>query len=223
MPAPPSPRRREILDAAVVVLAGHGLKGLTHRGIDREAGLPEGSSSAYFRSRAALQLAVAEHVSDHLVHDVGALSDTLTAGDHSVEGAVRETGALFRRWLSRPELVLARLELTLAATRDEELAAAMAGWRAQLVELVRRTLQAGGRPDDATRAATVVAALDGVLLAALQRPERQRSAFLRSSLELLLGSLVEPAGRHEPASTGASGMTQATRERVPPARNRRLG
>ncbi|KRF36569.1 TetR/AcrR family transcriptional regulator [Nocardioides sp. Soil805] len=192
MPAPPSPRRLEILDAAVVVLAGHGLKGLTHRGIDREAGLPEGSSSAYFRSRAALQQAVAEHVSDRLVQDVADLSDTLAAGDHSVARAVRETGALFRRWLSHPELVLARLELTLAATRDEELAVAMASWRAQLVEVVRRTLEAGGHPDDATRAATVVAALDGVLLAALQRPARQRPAFLRSSLELLLGSLVDP-------------------------------
>lgn len=192
MPAPASPRRREILDAAVVVLAEHGLKGLTHRGIDRAAGLPEGSSSAYFRSRAALQQAVAERVSDQLVQDVAALSDTLAAGDHSVERAVRETGALFRRWLARPELVLARLELTLAATRDEALATTMTAWRAQLVELVRRTLQAGGHPDDATHAATVVAALDGVLLAALQRPARQRPAFLRSSLELLLGTLVEP-------------------------------
>lgn len=192
MPAPQSPRRREILDAAVVVLAGHGLKGLTHRGIDRQAGLPEGSSSAYFRSRAALQQAVAEHVSDRLVQDVADLSDTLAAGDHSVAQAVLETGALFRRWLSHPELVLARLELTLAATRDDELAVAMTSWRAQLVELVRRTLGAGGRPDDATHAATIVAALDGVLLAALQRPAGQRPAFLRSSLELLLGSLVEP-------------------------------
>ena len=74
----------------------------------------------------------------------------------------------------------------------EELAVAMTSWRAQLVELVRRTLGAGGRPDDATHAATIVAALDGVLLAALQRPAGQRPAFLRSSLELLLGSLVEP-------------------------------
>ena len=195
MPAPQSPRRREILDAAVVVLAEHGLKGLTHRGIDRAAGLPEGSSSAYFRSRAALQQAVAEHVSDQLVRDVAALSDTLAAGDHSVDRAVRDTGALFRRWLSRPELVLARLELTLAATRDDELATTMTAWRAQLVELVRRTLQAGGRTDDATHAATVVAALDGVLMAALLRPARQRPAFLRSSLELLLGTLVEPPTR----------------------------
>ncbi|WP_457207889.1 TetR/AcrR family transcriptional regulator [Nocardioides sp. P5_C9_2] len=192
MPTPQSPRRREILDAAVVVLAGHGLKGLTHRGIDREAGLPEGSSSAYFRSRAALQQAVAEHVSDRLVQDVADLSETLAGGDHGVDQAVRETGALFGRWLSHPDLVLARLELTLAATRDAELAVAMTSWRAQLVELVRRTLGAGGRPDDATHAATIVAALDGVLLAALQRPARQRPAFLRSSLELLLGSLVEP-------------------------------
>ena len=77
-----------------MVLAGHGLKGLTHRGIDRQAGLPEGSSSAYFRSRAALQQAVAEHVSDRLVQDVADLSDTLAAGDHSVAQAVLETGAL---------------------------------------------------------------------------------------------------------------------------------
>ena len=195
MPAPQSPRRREILDAAVVVLAEHGLKGLTHRGIDRAAGLPEGSSSAYFRSRAALQQAVAEHVSDQLVRDVAALSGTLASGDHSVDRAVRETGALFRGWLARPELVLARLELTLAATRDDDLATTMTAWRAQLVELVRRTLQAGGRPDDATHAATVVAALDGVLMAALLRPARQRPAFLRSSLELLLGTLVEPPAR----------------------------
>ena len=46
-----TPRRREILDAAVEVLAEQGLKGLTHRAVDRRAGLSEGSSSAYFRSR----------------------------------------------------------------------------------------------------------------------------------------------------------------------------
>ena len=46
-----SPRRRRILDAATVVVADHGLRGLTHRAVDREAGLPEGSCSAYFRTR----------------------------------------------------------------------------------------------------------------------------------------------------------------------------
>ncbi len=192
MPAQQSARRREIVDAGIMVLASHGLKGLTHRGVDRQAALPQGSSSAYYRSRAALQQAVAEHVSGRLTRDVARLSATLATGDRSVDRAVRATGALLRRWLSQPDLILARLELTLAATRDPQLASAMAVWREQLVELVRRTLEDGGRKDDAVHAATIVAALDGILLAALQQPSRQRPAFLRSSLQLLLGSLTDP-------------------------------
>ena len=41
-----SPRRRVILDAATEVLDGQGLRGLTHRSVDRAAGLPEGTTSA---------------------------------------------------------------------------------------------------------------------------------------------------------------------------------
>lgn len=47
-------RRQHILDAAVRVLGTSGSRGLTHRGVDGEAGLPSGSTSNYFRSRAAL-------------------------------------------------------------------------------------------------------------------------------------------------------------------------
>ena len=39
-----------------------GLRGLTHRAVDRRAGLPEGSCSAYLRTRRALQGALTEHV-----------------------------------------------------------------------------------------------------------------------------------------------------------------
>ncbi len=47
-------RREETLDAAIRVLGGGGSRGLTHRHVDREAGLPSGSTSNYFRSREAL-------------------------------------------------------------------------------------------------------------------------------------------------------------------------
>jgi DNA-binding transcriptional regulator YbjK len=47
-------RRDETLDAAIRLLGTAGSRGLTHRGVDREAGLPIGSTSNNFRSRAAL-------------------------------------------------------------------------------------------------------------------------------------------------------------------------
>ncbi|MCB0908546.1 MAG: TetR family transcriptional regulator, partial [Nocardioidaceae bacterium] len=61
-----TPRRRQLLDAAQAVIADEGLKGLTHRAVDRRAGLPEGSCSAYLRTRQALQAALAAHVAEQL-------------------------------------------------------------------------------------------------------------------------------------------------------------
>src|SRR5882762_7629376 len=47
-------RRRRLADAAIDTLATAGMRGLTHRSVDRAAGLPEGSCSYYFRTRHAL-------------------------------------------------------------------------------------------------------------------------------------------------------------------------
>ena len=72
-----TPRRRELLQAALQVVADEGLRGLTHRAVDRRAGLPEGSCSAYFRTRRALQTALTEYVVGALAADVAALADEL--------------------------------------------------------------------------------------------------------------------------------------------------
>ena len=74
-----SPRRRQILAAATTVLAQQGNRGLTHRAVDREAGLSEGSSSAYFRTRDALLLALGDVVADRLAADVAALGTRLAS------------------------------------------------------------------------------------------------------------------------------------------------
>jgi DNA-binding transcriptional regulator YbjK len=79
-PAPLSPRRRLLLDAALHVIADQGLKGLTHRAVDRQAGLPEGSCSAYWRTRNALQAALTEYVAASLLADVDELTQLLA--DH---------------------------------------------------------------------------------------------------------------------------------------------
>ena len=47
-------RRDAIADAAIHLVATRGLRGLTHRAVDAEAGLPPGSTSYYLRTRNAL-------------------------------------------------------------------------------------------------------------------------------------------------------------------------
>lgn len=183
-----SPRRREILAAATTVLAQRGNRGLTHRAVDREAGLPEGSCSAYYRSRDALLGALGDFVADRLGADVAALGARLAScpGDH--ERAVAEVSRLFSRWLDQPDLLAARLELTVAATRDPGLAERFTLWRDDLVEMVRGVMSDAGQ-DGGASAETLVAALDGVLLASLMLPARRRRTFVSESVEQLLTGL----------------------------------
>ena len=184
-----SPRRREILAAATTVLARQGNRGLTHRAVDREAGLSEGSSSAYFRTREALLSALGDFVADQLSADVDALGRRLAScpGDH--DRAVGEVSGLFARWLGRPDLLAARLELTVAATRDPAIADRFRTWRDDLVSMVREVMQAAGKEGGASPE-TLVAALDGVLLASLVLPARRRRAFVSESVEQLLAGLA---------------------------------
>src|ERR1700712_1306536 len=65
-----SVRQQGLLSAAVRVVARSGLRGLTHRAVDREAGLPEGSCSAYMRTRLALLTRLTEYVISQFARDV---------------------------------------------------------------------------------------------------------------------------------------------------------
>ncbi|MBH5338738.1 TetR family transcriptional regulator C-terminal domain-containing protein [Streptomyces pactum] len=58
----PTDRRTLLADAAVTVLAEAGIRGLTHRAVDRAANLPPGTTSAYFRTRQALLTALVRHL-----------------------------------------------------------------------------------------------------------------------------------------------------------------
>ena len=51
-------RRTLLADAAIGVLADAGMRGLTHRAVDRAANLPPGTTSAYYRTRQALLTAL---------------------------------------------------------------------------------------------------------------------------------------------------------------------
>jgi DNA-binding transcriptional regulator YbjK len=193
-PAPsgrPSARRGELLDAAVLVVADEGLRGLTHRAVDRRAGLGEGTCSAYFRTRQALQVAVAEHLGVSLTSDVDRLGAELAecAGE-GPDRALTLTLALFERWLEERTRVLARLELSMEGSRNPAVAQVQASSRARLIALVEQILTNAGKPHSAVRAETLVSAFDGLLIAALHKPVRQRRTFLAESLALVLGGVT---------------------------------
>lgn len=121
-------RRRILCDAAIQLLADEGAKGLTHRKVERQAGLPDGTTSSYFRTRSALLRATAERVAELDAADFEAVmrrcdlaETTTTATTLSVlaEMVIRSaTGPGLDR--SR-----ARYELAFHAHRDEVLQGAI--------------------------------------------------------------------------------------------------
>ncbi len=191
-----TPRRREILHAATTVLARQGTRGLTHRAVDREAGLPEGSCSAYFRTRDALQQAIGDFVANRLASDVAALGKRLSARPGDQANAAAEISGQFSRWLTHPELLAARLELTVVATRDTRLATRFNDWRAELISVVDEVLVLAGKPRTGPSAQTLVAAFDGVLLASLLQPANERPSFVAESVEQLLAVLPVEQDSH---------------------------
>ena len=187
-----SSRRTQLLDAAMGVLAAEGLRGLTHRAVDRRAGVPEGSTSAYWRTRQALQVALTEYVAERLLSDVDAMAARMRARGGTQEQRIEQALELFLRWLGQRDLFVARLELTMAASRDDDLAALLLDHRARLGQVVEEIVRAAGKEHGAGRAEALVATYDGLLLAALLRPPSERRPFLAESLRLLSSSLLAP-------------------------------
>ena len=56
-------RRQTLLDAAIQVLGKRGVRALTHRAVDAEAGVTAGSAANYFPTRESLLEAIADQVS----------------------------------------------------------------------------------------------------------------------------------------------------------------
>ncbi|MFQ6171731.1 TetR/AcrR family transcriptional regulator [Oryzobacter sp. R7] len=186
-------RRAELLEAGVLVVAEAGLRGLTHRAVDARAGLPEGTCSAYLRSRGALLVALAEHVGGMLARDVDAMTAEAAAHADDRDAVSDDVTALLLGWLERPEVCRAQAELSLEAARRPELMELFQAWRGGLVEVVERLVRAGGHADAHLLAGVAVAALEGVLSTATRMPDDAREPFVRAAVPLLVHRLDEGA------------------------------
>ena len=182
-------RRATILDAALGVLADEGMRGLTHRAVDTRAGIPAGSTSYYFRSRAALVSGcvqrllardLAQELPEVLAAPAGDLVDVLTSVAVDLATTQRHR-------------TIARYELSLAATRDPELRSALREGGDAVRTLGAGALAAAGAADPEALAGRVAALVDGLVLTALVRgPDDPAAlaAWMRPALERALAGTV---------------------------------
>lgn len=125
----PAERRRDLCDAAIQLLADDGAKGLSHLKVDRKAGVPDGTTSFYFRTRSALLLAAAERLAELDLANLQSVADNARGAGGEVD---RRSPSLLSQVVIQsgcePELsrTRARYELTMQAARDRALAATLA-------------------------------------------------------------------------------------------------
>jgi DNA-binding transcriptional regulator YbjK len=153
-------RSTDITDAAISVVAEQGMRGLTHRAVDARAGLPLGTTSAYFRTRKALIEALVRRLADLDDADVAARTFDAPADPGAFAEAV---AAVLDTWLTAGrERTLARYACLLEATHHEELRTILGYGRASR-EQAHALMTAVGAADPAQAGDHFVACVDGLL------------------------------------------------------------
>lgn len=120
---PPQPERpNQIADAAIRLLAENGSRSLSHRRVDKEAGLPMGSTTHHARSRGELLLMAARRLSQLSQEELKPFSESvrklgakLTPEDVA-QGVVR----LWQPRFGTDQLYRLRAEITVLLSQDFE-------------------------------------------------------------------------------------------------------
>ncbi|MEU7255865.1 TetR family transcriptional regulator [Streptomyces rimosus] len=171
-------RRQRIIDAAIRVVAGRGIAGLSHRAVAAEADVPLGSTTYHFASLDDLLIAALRRVNGEWLAGIEAwvrgvdpdvpLADELTRLVEESLGGDR----------SRVEL---EYELYLAALRHEAVRPLAADCLDTMAELLRR------RTGDAGTARALVGLIDGLMLQHLLTGREFDRAEVRDAVARVIG------------------------------------
>lgn len=179
-------RRSRLADAAIETLAASGLRGLTHRAVDRAAGVAEGSCSYYFRTRQALLTAAVERLVEVGAADVTSRLHPARVAD--LDRTAATVTELVGHWTTAGRSrMLARYELALEMTRRPELREAIALTDDRFYRLAEDLLAAAGSPEPELRARLFVSYLDGLLFKLIVNADGglTREQIHRAVLDLL--------------------------------------
>lgn len=184
-------RRAELADAGLTVLARDGARGLTHRAVDREAGVPQGTAANYFRSRDELLGALGDRVFERLAPDPQRL-DTLEDSAPDLVLFTDYMRYIVERTTANPDLTLALFELRLEARRRPELAVVLSRTLQRTYGQDVEYAEGVGFAVGAFEIALMHYAIDGLLLDLLT-PSIGADASTDDVLEALVTRLLAPA------------------------------
>ncbi|MEV0681205.1 TetR/AcrR family transcriptional regulator [Actinosynnema sp. NPDC050436] len=149
-----------IADTAIDLVATRGMRGLTHRAVDAGAGLPQGSTSAYFRTRKALIEAVVSRLAALDLEEAAAAELPGTPNPDLLAPAM---AAVLDHWMTTARnRTLARYACMVEATHHPELRSILnhgTEARARARDLLARA----GVTNPDRRGRALVAHLDGLL------------------------------------------------------------
>ncbi|MEV5339889.1 TetR/AcrR family transcriptional regulator [Streptomyces sp. NPDC052676] len=152
-----------VADTALALLAERGMRGLTHRAVDEAAGLPQGSTSNVARTRQALlELAVRRHADrEARILGLHEMPDPRGGLDSVVDGL---SLAVHRSLTDHRDLLVARYELALEATRRPELRAFYDATGARFREQLAVLVTAMGSTAPERHVLSLVAWADGLMI-----------------------------------------------------------
>jgi len=161
--------RGRLLDAALAVIDAEGLRGLTHRRLEAEAGLARGSARYHLGTNDQILAAALEHAA---LRDFGVIEAALTQlGLDALAGSQasypRMVAAVVSALLETPGPIRARFELLLEATRRPSLSAEARRWRAQFVDTSELALRAVGVDEPHAAAVILGGIIDGLIFDAV--------------------------------------------------------
>jgi DNA-binding transcriptional regulator YbjK len=170
--------RTRALDAAIDLVGTEGLRSLTHARVDERAGLPKGTTSNYFRTRAALLTGAVDAIVDREMSEVGVLATT------SAEDLVDTLCRLIDyTTVANRTVTAARLVLFLEASHDPALREALARGRAAMEASAVSAFHRLGARDPHTAATAVMSCAEGLIL---HRIARHDTTEPRPTFELVV-------------------------------------
>ena len=161
-----TPTKFRVLEAAVELLGTEGLRALTHARVDTQAGIPSGSTSNYFRTRAQLLIGVNDWIAEH---DLASADDIATAPQTPAD--LVEGLAIGIEMLTGPHRVVtaARLTLFMEANHNPEIRASVSQTRRVMERSIVTVMARLGATDPYSAALALMACCEGIILHRIAR------------------------------------------------------
>lgn len=184
-------RREVLLEAAITVVAEQGMRGLTHRAVEAQAGLPHGSTTYYFGTRHDLVVALMQHLADkgRQAMEPIARQLTLTLADRTKELDIDTIADGLIAWIdTSASMELARYELQVTGARDPELKALMTETCDIFRAMCEPVVIACGSTNPERDSSVLQSVVDGLMFKRLTNNGMSDEAIKRG-IRLILGAI----------------------------------